>query len=438
MKRSAGGRKKLTTNPGAARARSMRAKDKDADAGGPKEKVIGVTRLFAETMGCKTRILVHQGGARAGKTYAIAQALVMTAIAVAKDGEHMLITIVRKRMPALKATAMKDVFEVLQDLHLYDERMHNKTDNTYQLGNVELEFISLDDPQKVRGRKRDILWLNEANELEYEDFKQLAMRTTNRIILDYNPSMEYHWIYDEILPRPDVTYVQSTYRDNPFLPEPIVREIERLKETDPVAWKVYGLGERGASVASIFPDFEVVDGVPNDPEDDTTVVYGLDFGYTSPSALVEVRILGDEMYLRELLYEPKLTHPALMRKIEALIPGKWVPIYCDSANSDKIDEMWANGFNAQPADKRPHSVRSGIDFMKRHRILVDAKSKHLIKEMRHYRWMTNRHDEVGEMPEKGNDHAIDAARYAAYTHWGKPAPWLMAEDIEDAVFLDAA
>jgi len=422
MKRSAGGIKKMRG--------SVKA-DVRADAGVLR---LEGTRLFAETLACKTRVLVHQGGSRSSKTYSIAQALVMVAMDSAIRGEHMVITISRKQMPALKATAMRDFFEIMRKIGIYDERLHNKTDNTYHLGNVEIEFISLDDAQKIRGRKRDILWMNEANEFEYEHFLQFALRTTNRIILDYNPSDEYHWIYDQVLTRDDVTYVQSTYKDNPFLTRDTIREIERLRDTDPVAWSVYGLGERGASVATIFPDFEVVEGAPEEGE----VCYGLDFGYTSPTALVEVRILGEAMYLRQLLYERKLTNQMLIRKLGHLLPEKWIPTYCDSTNTDKIDEIFSAGFNAQAADKRPHSVRSGIDFMKRHKIYVDAGSKDLIRELRHYKWVQDRQGHVGEMPLKEADHAIDAARYAAYTHWGKPPQWLMAEDIEDAVLLDIA
>ena len=393
----------------------------------PGVKTVKGTRLLAETLSCTTRVLVHQGGTRSSKTYSIAQAVAVMFATWYSMGIKKTITIARKRMPSLKATAMKDVLEILRDMSLYDERFHNKTDNIYKLGRVEIEFLSTDDPQKIRGRKRDILWLNEANEFSYEDFLQFSLRTTEKIILDYNPSDEYHWIYDYVLTRDDVTFIKSTYKDNPFLGAETIKEIERLREIDPVAWKVYGEGERGASVATIFPNIEIVKAMPEGVQS----IYGLDFGYNEPSAFVEVRVVDDELYLNLLLYKRKLTNSDIADRVKDLIEGTWLPIYCDSANPDRVEELWRMGLNVHPADKKPYSVKAGIDFMKRHKIYVTEDSDELIKELRHYKWLQDRDGGILDMPLKQNDHAIDAARYAIYTHYGRPVSWLMADDGQD-------
>lgn len=410
-----------------------RASKKKSRGSGEKDppgvKSIKGTRLLAETLSCTTRVLVHQGGTRSSKTYSIAQAIAVLFIYYLSRGERKTITIARKRMPSLKSTAMKDVLEIFRDLGIYDERFHNKTDHVYKIGGVEIEFLSTDDPQKIRGRKRDILWLNEANEFSYEDFLQFSLRTTEKIIIDYNPSDEYHWIYDYVLTRDDVTFIRSTFRDNPFLGAETVREIMRLKDIDPVAWQVYGEGQRGASVATIFPNFEIVDEMPEGQS-----IYGLDFGYNEPSAFVEVRVVEDEVYLNLLFYQRKLTNSDIGRKVKDLIQGSWEPVYCDSANPDRVEELWRMGLNVHPADKKPYSVKAGIDFMKRHKIHVTSSSEALIKELRHYKWLQDRDGAIMDMPMKQNDHAIDAARYAIYTHFGRPVSWLMADDTDGAAY----
>ena len=158
---------------------------------------------------------------------------------------------------------MRDFFEILEREDIYNVELHNKSEATYVLFGNLVEFISVDQPQKVRGRKRDILFVNEANEppLKIGD-DSFMLRTTGRAIIDYNPSDEFHWIYDHVLTREDHEFFQTTYLDNPFLPEATVAEIERLKEADPDYWRVYGLGERGVSRATILTHWKQVPQVP--------------------------------------------------------------------------------------------------------------------------------------------------------------------------------
>lgn len=377
------------------------------------------------------RVFQSQGGTRSGKSYSIAQGLIIYAKMLEHElapNETFIISIMRKRMPSLKGTAMRDFFEILQQYGWYSERDHNKTENEYQIGNVLIEFLSLDDPQKIRGRKRNIAWLNEANELTREDFIQITLRTTKKVILDYNPSDEYHWIYDHVEPRSDTMFVKSTYRDNPFLSDEIIKEIEWLKEVDDNAWRVYGEGDRGSSGAAIYPRFQVIDKWPEEGES----VYGLDFGHNVPSSLVEVKVIEDEeggrnLYARQLMYEKKLTTQDIISRLEQFIGKNWEPIYGDSSSPDRIEAIFRAGFNVKGADKRNYSVKDGIDFVKQHRIHIHCESEDLIREMRGYKWKQDAQERILDEPVKFRDHAMDALRYAAYTHFANPVTWLMVE-----------
>lgn len=394
-------------------------------------KSLEATMHFLGVPTNEKRFLQQQGGTRSGKTYGIAQGLnilVQSLVREVDPRETFRISIMRKRMPSLRGTAMRDFFEIMQKYGWYSESNHNKTDNEYKIGPIEIEFLSLDDPQKIRGRKRDIAWLNEANEFTFEDFKQINLRTTQKLILDYNPSDEYHWIYDHIEPRPETMFVKTTYLDNPFLSDEIIKEIEWLKQVDDNAWRVYGLGERGSSGANIYPRFEVTREWPEEGES----AYGLDFGHNNPSSLVEVKITEDDedggksLWVRQLMYEKKLTTADIISRLEAVIDKSWLPIYADSSSPDRIDSIFRAGFNIKGADKRNYSVKDGIDFCRQHRIKVHADSEDLIREIRGYKWRQDANDRILDEPVKFMDHALDAMRYAAYTHFAKPITWLMA------------
>ena len=210
------------------------------------------TNVFTRNLESTKRIKLNQGGTRSSKTYSIAQLMVY--LAHAQIDKKLTIDIVRKSLPSLKASAMKDFFEILQELKLYSENNHNKTDRIYHLNGHEICFFSVDDQQKVRGRKRDILWCNEANELEYEDFRQLLIRTTGDVYIDFNPDEpEDHWLFTEVATREDCELIVSTYLDNPFLPDSLVNEIERYRLLDPAFWSVFGEGKRSdLQIGTIF------------------------------------------------------------------------------------------------------------------------------------------------------------------------------------------
>lgn len=366
------------------------------------------TPVFEKNNRAKTRIVVNQGGTRSSKTYSLAQLFVIRAL---QEKNH-LFTISRKTLPALKATAMRDVLSILKELDLYDESNHNKTDYTYKLGSNEIEFVAVDQPQKIRGRKRNTLWLNEANEFSLEDFRQLSLRTTGQIFMDFNPSDEFHWIYEDILNRDDVTFIKSTYLDNPFLPPETIKEIERLKKTDENYWRVYGLGERGATNATIYNHWQYCEELPKKGEE----IFGLDFGFNNPTALARVEMYDEDVYAEEVLYESFLTNSELIARFETLEISKNAIIYADSAEPQRIEEIRQAGYNVRPADK---AVEKGVDNIKSRAFYITKESVNMQKEASSYKWKVRDGKPLDE-PVKANDHLMDAIRYAVHTHSRAP------------------
>ena len=355
---------------------------------------------------CKAKIQVHQGGSRSGKTFSILTAL----IELCHKNSGLVITICRKTFPALRATAMRDFFVILNREDIYNPDLHNKSDATYQLWGNMVEFISIDQPQKVRGRKRDVLFINEANEINLEDWRQLLLRTTGRVLIDYNPSDEFHWIYDEVIPREDAAFFQTTYQDNPFLPESVVMEIERFKEADENFWRVYGLGERGASQATVFTHWKEIDQIPNEYK---LLNLGLDFGYTAdPTAIVRVYTDGHGFAVDELCYATRLTNSDISKVLRDSGVSRSDVIICDSAEPKSIDEIHAHGFNTHGARKGKDSVKNGIQFLHSRPLLVTARSVNVIKELRNYKWKEDKNGKQLNEPVDSFNHAIDAMRYA--------------------------
>ena len=312
---------------------------------------------------------------------------------------------------------MRDFFDILKEFQLYSEDNHNKSSGEYRLNNNLVEFISLDQPQKVRGRKRDLLFINEANELFWEDWQQLIFRTNGRIIIDYNPSDEFHWIYEKVKVRDDADFYITTYLDNPFLPDTIINEIERLKQTDANYWRVYGLGQVGKSVATIF-DVALCDNVP---EHARHIGYGMDFGYTNdPTTLVSVFIHDTDMYIREMIYRTGMTNRDISNDLNRLQIGRREEIYADSAEPKSIDEIYRMGWNIKPATKGRDSINIGIDMLKRYRIYVTKDSTNTIKEFRNYKWKEDKNGNILNTPIDMFNHSIDATRYLVYNKLARP------------------
>lgn len=355
------------------------------------------------------KIIAEQGGTRSGKTYNI---LLWIIFHFCTQNKGQVISICRRTFPSLRATVMRDFIDILKKYDLYSEANHNKTNSEYTLNGNLIEFISIEDGQKIRGRKRDLLFINEANEINYEQWNQLVYRTTGKIILDYNPSDEYHFIYDKIVTREDCDFHVTTYKDNPFLEQSIVEEIERLKYTDEVYWRIYGLGERGVSRATIFQFTE-----SEIPQEAEFLAAGMDFGYSNdPTTYVNVYRLGDNLYAEELLYRTKMTTSDInqfLRSIE--IKGI---IYGDSAEVRLIDELRKMGHPIRPTIKGQDSIRAGIDVLKRYKLHI--KGDNFIQEMRNYKWSEDRTGKLTNTPVDQNNHLIDAFRYATFNVLSKP------------------
>lgn len=368
---------------------------------------IRTTSVFTKTLDAYNqsyRYIIHQGGSRSSKTHSIIQFIIYLCLTRKLD-----VSIVRQSMPSLRGSAMKDFFNIMKDLDIYDEDRHHKTMNTYNFPNGStVEFFSTIDDQKLRGRKRDLLYMNEANEISFAEFNQLALRTTGTILIDYNPSDTESYIYDLLKDETKSILIKSTYKDNPFLGQEQIDYIENLINVDENYYKVYALGERPISESRVYSHFKLFTDKPSDISD---VCYGLDFGYNHFSALVKVSYAGDRIFVEELLYKQKLTVSDLIFEVRSLI-GDNKPIYCDSARPEIIIELRQRGLNAKESNK---SVREGINLIKQSQIYVDVNASNVLKEYKLYSWKT-KNDQVLDEIVKLNDDAMDAMRYAIFTH----------------------
>jgi phage terminase large subunit len=373
----------------------------------PKELIIQATTVFQKNWDSKTRFVVNIGGSRSTKTYSILQLLIVKAL---ESTEPLVISIVRKSLPSLRISVLRDFFNILNELDLYNAEAHNKTENTYQLNNTLFEFFSIDDAQKRRGTKRDILFINEANETTYEDFFQLNIRTTQQVFLDFNPS-ETFWYNDHIQPREDVTIIHSTYKDNPYLNQDQINEIERLQFTDKQYYEIYGLGQFSGNMGLIYT-YIPVDEIPSYGA--KLVALGMDFGFSNdPTTLIEIWVWNDVLYLNELIYEPNLTNQDIANKMDEYGIDKYVEIVADSAEPKSIEEIRRMGFNIKPAHKGPDSIMNGIDILKRYRLHITKQSVNLIKELNNYKWIVDKNGNVLNKPVDMFNHGLDAVRYVA-------------------------
>ena len=363
----------------------------------------------------KYRVIGNQGSTRSSKTYSICQLLPTIAMMEKKQ-----ITVVSPSLPHLKRGARKDFLDIMNDWGIFDENDFHRTDNIYHFRKTGsyIEFFGADDPGKVRGPGRDILYVNEANLLNAATYKQLALRTRETIFLDFNPADEYSWVYP-VVDDPKNKLIISTYLNNKGnISREQIEEIESLKDADENLWKVYGLGMRGTSSETIYTHYKIIDHFP--PVDD--IVYGLDFGYNHPNALVKIGFKENAVYWHEEIYETKMTVDDLIFAMKTIGVIKNAPIYCDHARPEIIEDLRRAGFNAKEADK---SVKAGIDCVKSKPLFVTAQSTNIIKELRSYKWKVDKDGRVTEEPVKAKDDACDAGRYGTYTHSFRPkSVWL--------------
>lgn len=377
------------------------------------------TEIFERNYDSKAKIVINRGGTRSSKTWSLNQLCALWLISGNYgDGNYIsegVWTTVRKYRTNLDGTVIRDFEDILKAEGWYIKVDHNKTKKQYKYGKRLVEFIGADDEQKLRGAKRNILYCNEANELEYkQEFFQLLMRTENKIFLDFNPDDEQIWINQELeIKRSnevnDVEVIVSNYKNNTFLPKSLIKEIEYLQQTDKEFWKIYGLGEYGNISGLVYENVKYVDSMP----DCRLVAYGLDFGYSiDPSACVAVYRKDDQLYLKEIIYERELTNQDLAERLRPIIGRD--EVICDSAEPKSIEEIYRLGLNAKPATKGRDSILNGIDILKRFKINV-VSSSNLRREFRTYKWATDKNGNSLQKP-IGSDHLLDALRYVALIH----------------------
>lgn len=370
------------------------------------ELIISHTVVFSRNLKAfesGKRYILNQGGSRSSKTYSILQLLIFICLTKPKTS----VSIVRKSFPSLRGSVLRDFKDIMIELNLYDIKHHNRTEHLYTFSNgSNIEFFSIDDSRRVRGRKRDICYCNESNELNLDDFTQLSLRTTNCLFLDFNPSENESFIYDLLKDERSVL-IKSTYKDNIYLDPNIVQEIENLINVDENYYRIYALGEKPNSNTRIYNHFKLYSELSQ--IDDWC--YGLDFGYVHHTAMTKIIYSGGKIYIDEVIYKKGLTISELIGMVRDLIQHK-KPIYCDSARPEIIEELKRNGLDAKPSDK---NVKAGIDTIKSSEIYINVNAENILKEYKTYSWKTQG-DKILDEPVKLADDLLDSLRYAIHTH----------------------
>lgn len=369
------------------------------------EVLLQATPVFEWNYNATKRYVVNQGGTRSSKTYSILQVLILKSLEAEKP---LTFSIVRKTLPSLKKSVLKDFIAILDSLQLYNPEAHSRTENTYELNGCTFEFFSIDNAEKLRGSKRDYLFLNEANELSYEDFFQLQIRTGERVYIDYNPSDNLSWIYDLVDQRAEeVEFFKSTYKDNTFLDENLLREIEKLRDTDEDYYRIYGLGERGGSRELVY-NFSITKKIPEEAD---LIGVGLDFGFSNDvTAVVKVYRDGEKIYIDEIMYQTQLT----IADIVTLLKQKGIDrqeIIADWSEPRSIEELKRAGFNIKATTNK--SINQGIDVLKRYKLLVTEESTNVINEFQRYKWLKDNNGVLLNKPIDAFNHSMDAMRYVA-------------------------
>ncbi len=354
----------------------------------------------------RKRIRAVAGGTSASKTISI----LVWLIDYCQSTRNELCSVVSESYPHLEKGAMLDFENLMKDRNYWKDELWNKTKHTYifETGS-KLEFYSPDTYGKAHGPRRDVLFINEANNLDWRIVDQLIVRTRKVIWLDWNPTSDF-WFYTDMLPnRPgDVDFITLTYKDNEALDETTINEIESHKGNKNW-WTVYGLGQLGTIEGRIYKDWQVIEGIPYEARLERR---GLDFGYTNdPTAIVDIYyynggyILDEICYRKDLLNKPIADIINLQQKPETIVVA-------DSAEPKSIDEIKLYGINILPAVKGKDSINTGIQFVQQQKISVTARSVNLLKEYRNYMWLTDKNGRIINEAADVDNHLMDALRYA--------------------------
>jgi len=364
---------------------------------------VNTTISYKHIDDCPTRVCHLVGGSRSGKTFATLQWCIVQALQ-----NKELITIVRKTIPSLKRTVMKDFKDVMQSMGIWNDNEFNISDRTYTFFNdSQIQFISTDNAEKLRGVKSSILWIEEASEVDSESYLQLQIRTTGKIILSYNPTVSpWHWLRE----MEDCSRYFSSYKDNPYLERSVIRALEELKNTNPKAYQVYTLGQYTTNDKAIY-EFNMIDWLPDTAE---FVAFGIDFGFSSdPTAICSVwKQNGNELYILEHCYERGMVTNDIIALLKDMVQNR-EEIYADSAEPRLIEELSRAGFNIKPVVKGKDSINFGIGVMQNYKLHVPKSCQNLVNEFYSYEWATDRFGKQLDKPVDFNNHLLDAARYVA-------------------------
>lgn len=367
------------------------------------------TKVFSDLLAAYVdpgvRVIALKGSTRSSKSWSTMQLLDVIA---AKSKTPRLISVVSESMPHLKRGVIRDYKNMKEADGNYNPKAWHDTDKLYSYRNGKLEFFSADQPGKVHGPSRQVLYINEAINVGWEVYRQLAVRTTEKIILDYNPAYEF-WVDTKLAPRADVRIIHSTYKDNDMLTASQISEIESNREIDPEWWKVYGLGETGSKAGLVMKKWDIVQSMPPRSEWKKAFI-GVDFGWSNPTAVMLVVLAQGDLWFDELAYEKNLDNPDIAALIKAA-GYKDLEVIADPAEPKSIKELRSTGLNV--AEKGiVKDIKLGLQVMNRYKKHYTARSLGSIDENRKYRYPQDAEGNyVEDVPIDKHNHAKDAERY---------------------------
>lgn len=373
---------------------------------------VNVSKLYLDidkAVKAGKRHIFLRGSSRSGKTYQTISYLILYIL----QNPNTTITIVRDTLVSIRNSVLLDFQEVMNQMGMYNPEQFNKTEVIYRFDNGGLvRFLGCDDNTgKIRGMKQDIVFINEITSVSQEAFIQLDIRTSKFIIADYNPSASEDWYVYDLETKPDNQLLISTYKENPFLDERIVKSIEDLKDIDPEMYEVYALGKKIKPRETIFINWEVVKEAPRYSK---MLGVGIDWGYSNDECACVWGLINEPdniIYLKEVFYEKGLSSDDILFKMKQGGIQKGFDIICDSSEPRMIDELKKGGFSkARGVKKEAGSVLYGITEMKKWKLQIDESSTNLIEELKNYKWFKDR---SGNITSKtiGRDHLLDSARY---------------------------
>jgi len=365
--------------------------------------------LFTANYNTTAHTVINQGGTSSGKTYAIMQVL----FCIACEHTDQIITVVGQDIPNLKAGALRDALKIYSESEQITTRIksYNRSERVFEFHNGSaIEFKSYDDAQDAKSGKRDYLFINEANGIDWRIYEELALRTRIRIYIDYNPNAAF-WVHDNLLGRNDVQLIISDHRHNPFLDDSMHNKIESLKELDEEQWKVYARGLTGKVSGLVLTNWQLCDNIPKDAR---LIALGLDFGFTNDeTGCIEVYRYNGELWINELIYETGLTNLDISDKLIDLRISKRTEIIADSAEPKSIEELRRLGWHITGVKKGADSIKNSIDILKRYKLNITRNSVNLREELNRYKWRTDRSGQTINEPVDRFNHLVDPLRYIA-------------------------